>query len=52
VIAWIQSQSRVKSVAMALVFSGFFGFGDCAVTLLGKLDLHSILFGDILGYNS
>jgi manganese/iron transport system permease protein len=51
VIAWIQSQSRVKvDVAMALVFSGFLALGIVLITLLrSKLDLHSILFGDILG---
>jgi manganese/iron transport system permease protein len=51
VIAWIQSQSRVKvDVAMAMVFSGFLALGIVLITLLGsKLDLHSILFGDILG---
>lgn len=51
VVAWIQSQSRVKvDVAMALVFSGFLALGIVLITVLGsKLDLHSILFGDILG---
>ena len=51
VIAWIQSQSCVKvDVAMALVFSGFLALGIVLITLLkSKLDLHSILFGDILG---
>ncbi len=51
VIAWIQSQSRVKvDVAMAMVFSVFLALGIVLITLLGsKLDLHSILFGDILG---
>lgn len=51
VIAWIQSQSRVKvDVAMALVFSGFLALGIMLITLLkSKLDLHSFLFGDILG---
>jgi len=51
VIAWIQSQSRVKvDVAMAMVFSGFLALGIVLITLLGsKLDLHSILFGDVLG---
>lgn len=51
VIAWIQSQSRVKvDAAMALVFSGFLALGIVLITLLqSKLDLHSILFGDILG---
>lgn len=51
VITWIQSQSRVKvDVAMALVFSGFLALGITLITLLrSKLDLHSFLFGDILG---
>lgn len=51
VIAWIQSQSRVKvDVAMALVFSGFLALGIMLITLLkSKLDLHHFLFGDILG---
>jgi manganese/iron transport system permease protein len=51
VIAWIQSQSRVKvDAAMALVFSGFLALGIMLITLLkSKLDLHSFLFGDILG---
>ncbi|MEH2322284.1 MAG: metal ABC transporter permease [Nostoc sp.] len=50
VIAWIQSQSRIKvDVAMALVFSGFLAFGIMLITLLkSKLDLHEFLFGDIL----
>jgi len=51
VIAWIQSQSRVKvDVAMSLVFSGFFALGILLITLLkSRIDLHSFLFGDILG---
>lgn len=51
VIAWIQSQSRVKvDVAMALVFSGFLALGITLITTLkSKLDLHQFLFGDILG---
>jgi manganese/iron transport system permease protein len=51
VIAWIQSQSRVKvDVAMALVFSGFLALGITLITMLkSKLDLHQFLFGDILG---
>ncbi|BAZ07736.1 metal ABC transporter permease [Calothrix sp. NIES-3974] len=51
VIAWIQSQSRVKvDVAMALVFSGFLALGILLITVLrSKLDLHHFLFGDILG---
>lgn len=51
VIAWIRSQSRVKAdAAMALTFSGFFALGITLITLLkSKLDLDSLLFGDILG---
>lgn len=51
VIAWIQSQSRIKvDVAMALVFSSFLALGITLITLLkSKLDLHQFLFGDILG---
>jgi manganese/iron transport system permease protein len=51
VIAWIQSQSRIKvDAAMALVFSGFLALGIMLITLLkSKLDLHQFLFGDILG---
>lgn len=54
IIAWIQSQSRVKvDVAMALVFSGFLALGIMLITLLkSKIDLHSFLFGDILGVTS
>lgn len=54
VIAWIQSQSRVKiDAAMALVFSGSLALGIMLITLLkSKLDLHSFLFGDILGVTS
>ena len=50
VIAWIQSQSRIKvDAAMAVVFSGFLALGIMLITLLkSKLDLHSFLFGDIL----
>lgn len=50
VIAWIQSQSRIKvDVAMALVFSGFLALGITLITILkSKLDLHQFLFGDIL----
>jgi len=50
VIAWIQTQSRIKvDVAMALVFSGFLALGIALITILkSKLDLHSFLFGDIL----
>jgi manganese/iron transport system permease protein len=51
VIAWIRSQSRVKAdAAMALTFSSFFALGVTLITLLkSKLDLDSLLFGDILG---
>ncbi len=51
VITWIQSQSRIKAdVAMALVFSGFLALGIALITILkSKIDLHSFLFGDILG---
>ncbi|EAZ94283.1 metal ABC transporter permease [Crocosphaera chwakensis] len=51
VISWIQSQSKIKvDVAMALVFSGFLALGIILITLLkSKIDLHSFLFGDILG---
>ncbi len=51
VIAWIRSQSRVKvDAAMALTFSSFFSLGIVLITTLkSKLDLDSLLFGDILG---
>lgn len=51
VITWIQSQSRIKAdVAMAIVFSGFLALGIALITILkSKIDLHSFLFGDILG---
>jgi manganese/iron transport system permease protein len=51
VIAWIESQSRIKvDAAMALVFSGFLALGIMLITVLkSKLDLHHFLFGDILG---
>lgn len=54
VVAWIQSHSKVKiDTAMALVFSGFLAFGVMLITVLkSKLDLHSFLFGDILGVTS
>ncbi|MBD3881362.1 metal ABC transporter permease [Phormidium tenue FACHB-886] len=50
VIHWIQSQSRVKiDAAMALTFASFFAFGVTLLTLLkSRLDLHELLFGDIL----
>lgn len=50
VIAWIQSQSRIKvDAAMALVLSGFLALGIMLITLLkSKLDLNEFLFGDIL----
>jgi len=51
VIAVIRTQSRVKvDAAMALTFSSFFALGITLITLLkSKLDLDSLLFGDILG---
>ena len=51
VIAGIRTQSRVKvDAAMALTFSSFFSLGIILITLLkSKLDLDSLLFGDILG---
>ncbi len=51
VIAWIRSQSRVKAdAAMALTFSSFFALGITLITLLkSKLDLDTLLFGEILG---
>ncbi|MBE9223444.1 metal ABC transporter permease [Cyanobacterium stanieri LEGE 03274] len=51
IIAWIQSQSRVKvDVAMSLVFSGFLALGILLISVLqSRIDLHSFLFGDILG---
>ncbi len=51
VIAWIRAQSRVKvDAAMALTFSSFFALGIALITLFkSKLDLDSLLFGDILG---
>ncbi len=51
VIAWIESQSRVKvDAAMALVFSGFLALGIMLISVLkSKVDLHHFLFGDILG---
>lgn len=54
VVAWIQAHSKVKiDTAMALVFSGFLAFGVMLITVLkSKLDLHSFLFGDILGVTS
>ena len=50
VISWIRSQSRVKvDTAMALTFSSFLALGITLITLLrSKLDLHELLFGDIL----
>jgi manganese/iron transport system permease protein len=54
IIAWIQSQSRLKvDVAMGIVFSGFLAFGIALITLLkSKIDLHNFLFGDILGIDA
>ncbi len=51
IITWIDTQSKVKTdVAMSIVFSAFLALGIMLITLLkSKLDLHSILFGDILG---
>ncbi|MBD2318360.1 metal ABC transporter permease [Phormidium tenue] len=51
VVAWIQTHSKIKvDTAMALVFSGFLALGVMLITTLkSKLDLHSFLFGDILG---
>lgn len=50
VISWIRSQSRVKvDTAMALTFSSFLALGITLISLLpNKLDLHELLFGDIL----
>lgn len=49
-ISWIRSQSRIKAdSAMALTFSTFFALGITLLsTLKNKLDLDSLLFGDIL----
>jgi manganese/iron transport system permease protein len=51
IISWIQSESKIKiDVAMALVFSGFLALGIMLITMLkSRIDLHSFLFGDILG---
>ncbi|MFN5964284.1 MAG: metal ABC transporter permease, partial [Pseudanabaena sp.] len=51
VVAWVQTHSKIKvDTAMALVFSGFLALGVMLITTLkSKLDLHSFLFGDILG---
>ena len=53
-VAWIQTHSKIKvDTAMALVFSGFLALGVMLITTLkSKLDLHSFLFGDILGVTS
>lgn len=50
IIAWIRSQSRVKTdAAMALTFSSSFALGITLIALLkNKLDLDSFLFGNIL----
>jgi manganese/iron transport system permease protein len=50
VIAWIRAQSRVKvDAAMALIFASFFALGVTLLTVLrSRLDLHELLFGDIL----
>ncbi len=54
VVAWIQSHSKIKvDTAMALVFSGFLALGVMLITILkSKIDLHSFLFGNILGVTS
>ena len=54
IVAWIQTHSKIKvDTAMALVFSGFLALGVMLITTLkSKLDLHSFLFGDILGVTS
>jgi manganese/iron transport system permease protein len=46
IIAWVQSQSRLKvDVAMGIVFSGFLAFGIALITLLkSNIDLHNFLF--------
>ena len=49
VIAWIESQSRVK-VDAAMAFSGFLALGIMLISVLeSKVDLHHFLFGNILG---
>ncbi|MBO0350177.1 metal ABC transporter permease [Phormidium pseudopriestleyi FRX01] len=51
-VGWICSQSRVNAdAAMALVMSGFLALGVSLIEGLGtkQLDLHHILFGNILG---
>jgi manganese/iron transport system permease protein len=54
VINWIRAQSRVKvDAAMALTFSSFFGLGILLLTVLqSRIDLESLLFGDILSVTS
>ncbi len=54
VVAWIESHSKIKvDTAMALVFSGFLASGVMLITILkSKIDLHSFLFGNILGVTS
>jgi manganese/iron transport system permease protein len=49
-IAWIRSQTRVKvDSAMAVIFSSFFALGITLISVLkNKIDLDSLLFGDIL----
>ena len=52
VVAEIQRRSRIKvDAAMALTLSTFLGFGVLLITRLktNRVDLTSILFGDILG---
>lgn len=50
-IAWIRSQTRIKvDSAMAVIFSSFFALGIILISVLkNKIDLDSLLFGDILG---
>ncbi len=54
ILEWIQTHSKIKgATAMAFVFSGFLALGVMLITTLkSKLDLHSFLFGDILGVTS
>ena len=50
-MTWMRSQSRIKAdSAMALTFATFFALGVTLISTLGnKVDLDSLLFGDILG---
>lgn len=47
---WIASQSKLKmETAMAITFASFFSLGITLLTVLrNRLDLHELLFGDIL----